>query len=123
CGQYVVPQLGGVLLPVLGGDEFDVGRVGNRVPNDVVGILVLKPAAICIVSAKVGIDDICHGTDIAFAVHLADRDEQPRMIGPLGSRLGKVTKMPFLYVAGWYGTHRRLAGLGTRSRFRAPGNE
>jgi hypothetical protein len=72
----VVPQLRGTLLAALGRGKFDVGRVGNGVPNDVVVVLVLKPAAVCIVPAKVGVDDIRHGTDIASAEHLANGNEQ-----------------------------------------------
>ncbi len=106
---------GGVLFAMLGRDEFDIGRVGNGVPNYVVSILVLEPAAIGIVPAKVRVDDICHGTDIAFAVHLANRDEQPGMIQPPVSLLGKVAEVPLLYVAGRYRTHRRPVGLGARA--------
>jgi hypothetical protein len=35
------------------------------------------------------------------------------MIKPAGSLLGKATKMPLLYVAGWHWTHRRFVGFGT----------
>jgi hypothetical protein len=62
---------------MLGRDKLNVGRVGDGVPDDVVGILVLEPAAVCIVPAKVCVDDVRHGAEIAATVHLYGRNEQP----------------------------------------------
>jgi hypothetical protein len=60
-----------------GRDEFDVGRVSDGMPDDVVAIAVLEPAAVCVVPAKVCIDDERHGPDIASTIHVAGRYEQP----------------------------------------------
>jgi hypothetical protein len=52
---------------MLSRDEFDVGGVGDSPPNYVIGILVLEPTAVSVMSAKVRVDDVTHGTDIALA--------------------------------------------------------
>jgi hypothetical protein len=50
---------------VLNRDEFDIGRVGDGMPDDLFRILELKPTVVRVVPTKVRVDHIVHGTDVA----------------------------------------------------------
>lgn len=82
CRHDVLSQVRARHLAMCGRNKFDIRRIGDAVPNDVVGISKLEPAAVCIVPTKVRIDDIGHGAQIAVTKHLNGRNEQPRVIEP-----------------------------------------
>ena len=54
-------------LAVFGCDVLNVSRVGCGVSNHPIVIVELEPAVVGVVTAKIGIDDIRHRTDIATA--------------------------------------------------------
>ena len=82
--------------------------------------VVLEPAAVRVVPAKVRVDDVGHGTDVAPTGDVPGGDEQPRDIEPLGRLFAIATKCAGLHVAGRHGAHRRLLGLLERRRRRVP---
>ena len=47
--------------------EFDVSRIGDRVPDELAVVGALEPAAECVVATQVGVEGDIHGGDIALA--------------------------------------------------------
>ena len=62
-------------LAMHGRDKLNIGRVGDSVPDNVVGIRVLEPAAVGVVATKVRVDDVRHGTDIALPGYVPGGNE------------------------------------------------
>ncbi|COW99447.1 Uncharacterised protein [Mycobacterium tuberculosis] len=122
CRHDVLSQVRARHLAMCGRNKFDIRRIGDAVPNDVVGISKLEPAAVCIVPTKVRIDDIGHGAQIAVTKHLNGRNEQPRVIEPPGSLLRKAPNLSGLYITGRHSTHRRCKGFRARGRCWVPRN-
>ncbi len=58
-------------------DKFNIGGVTDGPPNDVLPILGLEPTVVGVVAAKVRVDDVSHGTDIALTGYVPGSNEQP----------------------------------------------
>lgn len=65
CNVVAQLRLRHVLMLSL--DDFDICRVSDGMPNDVFGIVELKPTVVGVVAAKVCVDRIIHGADVAPA--------------------------------------------------------
>ena len=103
-------------LAMLGRDKFNIGGVADGAPNDVVGIRVLEPTAVRVVPAKVRVDDVRHGADVALTGYVPGADDQARHIEPPGCVFAKATKMSGLLIAGRHSTYRCLPGFRKRRR-------
>src|SRR5271166_3931529 len=95
-------------------DEFNVGRVGDPVPNNVFRILVLEPAAVCVVPTKVRVEGITHGTDVAPTGYLPGENQLTGHFETSRCVIAKTSKMLGLLIAGRHCTCRRLAGFEAR---------
>jgi hypothetical protein len=62
--QYVVLPFCRRYLPMLNGDELDIGGIADGVPDDVLRIGVLEPTAVGVMPTKVQVEEVRHGPDI-----------------------------------------------------------
>ena len=57
--------------------EFDLGRIGDRVPDESAVVGAFEPTTERVVSAQVGVQREVHGGDIAFTLGVAAGDDLP----------------------------------------------
>ena len=98
--RYVVTQLRGRHVLVRDRDEFDLGGVGDGAPNDVVGIRVLEPTAVGVVPAKMRVDRISHGANVAPTGDLPAEDHHPGHLETTCRVVGVAAKVLGLLIAG-----------------------
>ena len=103
-------------LTVLLGDELDVARVLDGVPDDVLGPVVLEPAVVGRVATKVRVDDVGHRADVATAGNVPGAHDGPRVVEPLLLELHVAAKVADLHRARRHLADRRLPGLRERTR-------
>jgi hypothetical protein len=108
CGQDEVTPFRWRHLAMSYRPEFDAGGIVDGVPNDAIGVAVLKPTVVGLVAAKMRVDHKAHRTDIAPPRYVPRARDQPRKVEPATRILAEVSNMGFLHAAN---RHRAYRGL------------
>ena len=98
-------------LAVFGCDVLNISRVGCGVSNDPIVIVELEPAVVGVVAAKISVDDIRHCADIAAALNVPRRNQQPGHLQPVRRVRPVGANVLLLLVAGGHIRHRGLREL------------
>ncbi|SIJ75732.1 Uncharacterised protein [Mycobacteroides abscessus subsp. abscessus] len=105
--------------------EFDVGRIADRMPDELAVVGALEPASEGVVPAQIRVEGMVHGGDIAIPRNVTAGYDLPGKIQPGTVAFVVITKMLSLHVADRHRTHRCLPGFlggrgsGVPGRYRA----
>lgn len=91
--------------------EFDVGRIADRMPDELAVVGALEPASEGVVPAQIRVEGVVHGGDIAIPRNVTAGYDLPGKIQPGIVAFVVITKMLSLHVADRHRTHRCLPGF------------
>src|SRR4029079_2932742 len=107
-------------VPVSNPHEFDVGRIGKGMPDELSITGLFEPAAKSVVPTQVCVDGVIHGGDVTSAWLCTAGDDLPGEGQIRGRSVTVVTKVLPLHVADRYRTDRRLTRFHGSSGARLP---
>jgi hypothetical protein len=114
--QYMGANICRRHFTILRRHKFDIGGVADGPPDDVFRVLVVEPAVVRVVPAKMRVDSVRHGGDVAHTDDVPGANAQARHIKSVRRMLAKPPKMLGLLIAGRDSTYGCLPGFRTRGR-------